>query len=267
MLLITLLPGMPSNSSDLSMGEAALRAKNYSKAFEIYEPLAKEGIAETQFALGLLLSEGLGGPLNTKKATQLWMLAAEQGHASAQFNLGVLYSEAPPGTGVTQDQEKAASLWQRAAEQGHIRAQNNLGNAYHHGLGVPRDQKKAAFWFRKAAEQGEASSQVMYGYLLYERQGQQDIQEAVLWWKLAAEQNHSEGTYLLAALHLKGVGVPQSFVYAYMWGHLSWSKGGNVKGLEILRFAEKQMTSSDIERAQKLARECVVKNYKGCSPK
>ena len=77
MLLITLLPGMPSNSSDLSMGEAALRAKNYSKAFEIYEPLAKEGIAEAQFALGLLLSEGLGGPLNTKKATQLWMLAAE----------------------------------------------------------------------------------------------------------------------------------------------------------------------------------------------
>ena len=48
-----------------------------------------------------------------------------------------------------------------------------------------------------------------------------------------------------------------------MWINISASNGNEsgVNGRDIL---EEEMTSADISQAQKLARECVAKNYKGC---
>ena len=54
-----------------------------------------------------------------------------------------------------------------------------------------------------------------------------------------------------------------SFLYAYMWTSIAKSRGGKdaEQNLDIL---VKQMTPAQISDAQKLARECVRKNYKGC---
>jgi len=48
-----------------------------------------------------------------------------------------------------------------------------------------------------------------------------------------------------------------------MWWNIARSNGLAVNG-EFLNFLEKKMTSSQIAEAQKLARECVAKDYKGC---
>ena len=48
-----------------------------------------------------------------------------------------------------------------------------------------------------------------------------------------------------------------------MWGNLAASNG-NEGGGKLRDFVAKEMTPSQLETAQKLARECVRKNYKGC---
>ena len=52
-------------------------------------------------------------------------------------------------------------------------------------------------------------------------------------------------------------------VYAYMWVNLA-SLNGFEMAEEINEQLTEIMTPSQIQEAQKLARECVKKNYKGC---
>ena len=58
-------------------------------------------------------------------------------------------------------------------------------------------------------------------------------------------------------------GVLQDYVYAHMWGNIVASNGSE-SGVELRDLVAKQMTPADISTAQKLTRECVRKNYKGC---
>ena len=52
-------------------------------------------------------------------------------------------------------------------------------------------------------------------------------------------------------------------VYAHMWGNIAAS-AGNPIGEKVRNMVAEDMTPSQIEEAQKLARECVAKEYKGC---
>ncbi len=115
-----------------------------------------------------------------------------------------------------------------AAEQGHAYAQLLLGTMYEEGRGVSQDYKRAAGWFTLAAEQGEADAQL-----------------------------------LLSTMYGLGHGVIRDYVYAHMWGNLAASNG-NENGGKLRDFVAKKMTPTQLETAQRLARECVRKKYKGC---
>jgi uncharacterized protein len=60
-----------------------------------------------------------------------------------------------------------------------------------------------------------------------------------------------------------GTGVIQDLVYAHMWLNIAASSGNKVavKNRDIVAG---EMTPAQIAEAQKLARECVRKEYKGC---
>ena len=77
---------------------------------------------------------------------------AKAGIAEAQFNLGVMYAE---GEGVPKDAVQAVSWYRKAAEQGLARAQGNLGAMYSRGEGVPKDFVTAYMWRNLAAAQGD----------------------------------------------------------------------------------------------------------------
>ena len=64
-------------------------------------------------------------------------------------------------------------------------------------------------------------------------------------------------------MYAKGAGVIQDSVYAHMWWNIAASTGDKdaVSNRDIVA---NQMTPADISAAQKLARECVRKKYKGC---
>jgi uncharacterized protein len=118
--------------------------------------------------------------------------------------------------------------WTPLAKQGNASAQYNLGLMYRNGWGVPQDDKTA-----------------------------------MKWWKLAAEQGYASAQNNLGTMYGMGTGVIQDNVYAHMWGNIAASNG-NETGGKVRDIAAKLMTPADISTAQKLARECVRKKYKGC---
>jgi TPR repeat protein len=69
---------------------------------------------------------------------------AEQGHASAQSALGVMYDN---GYGVLENDKTAVMWYTKAAEQGYARAQYNLGWMYATGEGVLTDYVRAYMWY------------------------------------------------------------------------------------------------------------------------
>ena len=126
------------------------------------------------------------------------------------------------------DYATALREWKPLAEQGNADAQYNLGLMYDNGTGVPQDYKTAVKWYR-----------------------------------LSAEQGHADAQYNLGVMYAKGQGVIQDYVRAHMWWNIAASSGdkSSVKNRDIV---VKRMTPSYISTAQKLARECVRKKYKGC---
>jgi uncharacterized protein len=170
------------------------------------------------------------------------------------------------GLAAAQSGDFATALreWTPLAKQGGAGAQFNLGVMYADGKGVPQDDKTAVMWYTLAAEQGDAGAQFNLGLMYDNGQGvPQDDKTAVMWYTLAAEQGHAKAQTNLGTMYGMGTGVIQDWVYAHMWGNLGASNG-NENGGELRDIAAKLMTPADISTAQKLARECVRKNYKGC---
>jgi TPR repeat protein len=85
---------------------------------------------------------------------------ASQGIAKSQFKLGVMYAL---GQGVRQDYSEAVIWFRKAAVQGNADAQCILGDAYDEGQGVKQDYAEAMKWYRLAADQGDANAQFYIG--------------------------------------------------------------------------------------------------------
>ena len=134
------------------------------------------------------------------------------------------------GLAAAQSGDFATALreWRPLAEQGHANAQFYLGLMYDKGEGVLQDYKTAVKWYTLAAEQGDAIAQNSLGWM-----------------------------------YDNGHGVIKDNVYAHMWGNIAASNG-NENGGKLRDLVAKEMTATQIEKAQDLARECVRKKYKGC---
>ena len=92
----------------------------------------------------------------------------------------------------------------------------------------------------------------------------QDYKAAVKWYSLAAEQGHAFAQYNLGVSYTNGEGVIQDNVYAHMWFNIAASSGDSENASGNRDIIAGKMTTAQISEAQKLARECVRKEYKGC---
>ncbi len=118
--------------------------------------------------------------------------------------------------------------------------------------------------WKPLAEKGDATAQFNLGLMYRKGEGvPQDYKTAVKWYTLAAEQGHADAQYNLGWMYHNGEGVPQDYVYAHMWGNIAASNGDEDGG-ELRDAVAKEMTATQIEKAQELARECVRNVYKGC---
>jgi TPR repeat protein len=158
----------------------------------------------------------------------------------------------------------ALKEWKPLAEQGDAKAQINLGSMYGNGWGVAQDYKAAFKWYTLAAEQGFADAQYNLGVMYDNGHGViQDYKAAVKWYKLAAEEGDAIAQLNLGLMYSNGEGVIQDYTRAHMWWNIAASQG-HEEAMENRDKVAKEMTSLQIAEAQKLARECVAKNYKGC---
>ena len=87
--------------------------------------------------------------------------------------------------------------------------------------------------------------------------------EAVKWYRLAATGGNAKAQYSLASMYLNGLGVPQDFTRAHVWFNLAaiW---GSTEAASSRDSVAKRMSAQQVAEAQKIARECRQRNYKGC---
>ena len=146
------------------------------------------------------------------------------------------------------------------AEQGDATAQYNLGVMYANGEGVIQDYKQSVNWYRKAAEQGDADAQFNLGVLYSKGQGViQDYKEAVKWFRLSAEQGNASAQYNLGVMYAQGKGVPKDYVMAHMYWNIA-AVSGDEDAIKYRGIVEKDMTATQLEKAQDLARDWMNKH-------
>jgi len=107
MLLLVMLVsavGPALAAGPLENAIAAYLRGDYATAVRLLRPLADQGDARAQGAMGTLYETGFGVPQDYKEAAAWYLKSAEQGNAKAEYNLGALYER---GNGVPQDYVQA----------------------------------------------------------------------------------------------------------------------------------------------------------------
>lgn len=181
-----------------------------------------------------------------------------------------------PVDAMAQDFSKIRSAWlandyvtmlgelRPLAEQGYPEAQTLLGTAYREGAGVPKNDAEAAKWYTKAATQGYSKAQFNLAVAYANGGGvAKDYSKAAHWYLLAAKQGDENAQFNLAMMYGKGEGLPVDVIAAHMWMNIS-TQNGHVRGLKGLGIIERQIGPSDIEEAERRARDCMGTNYRKC---
>ena len=224
LLLTVLLCVSPlgAQADELQDAMAAMELEDYSKAMTLLLPLAEQGNAMAQNAIGQIHANGWGVEPNCPEAMKWYQSAAEQGLAEAQFHLANNYSAECRNPQYACELDSAceqAEKWNRlAAEQGLASAQAALGFSYRSGSGVAMDFEKALYWFEQAAVQRNGWAQSGLGMML-----------------------------------ANGEGVSRNDVAAYAWLTLA-TQNGYRRAQENLKTVQKRLTRKKIKQADELAR-------------
>ncbi len=128
-------------------GQLSYWFKEYSRAREVWQPLAEKGHAPSQATIGWLYHQGLGVAQDYKRAAEWYRLAAAQDYVVAQHNLGIMYEN---GWGVEQSYAEAFKWYQIGADKAYGNSLFNLGLFYLNGLGVEKNQDTAIHLLKSA---------------------------------------------------------------------------------------------------------------------
>jgi uncharacterized protein len=129
------------------------------------------------------------------------------------------------------------------------------------------DLADAVRQFREAAAQGDVHAQTALGNLYGSGKGlRQDDAEAVKWYRMAAVKGYAPAQNALGFQYAAGHGVPQNFLLAYMWFDIAFMSGEPLAAQNRDSVA-RQMTAQRIAEAQRWARDCTERRFKGCDQK
>ena len=110
------------------------------------------------------------------------------------------------------------------------------------------------------AEQGDATAQYNLGVMYANGEGViQDYKQAVKWFRLSAEQGNASAQYNLGVMYAQGKGVPKDYVMAHMYWNIA-AVSGDEDAIKYRGIVEKDMTATQLEKAQDLARDWMNKH-------
>lgn len=162
------------------------------------------------------------------------------------------------------DYAAAITIFKALAQQGHGNALLTLGHMLYLGEGVEQDRTAAVGLYKLAADKGIPMAQLRIGITFYTGDIlPQNYPAAAKYLTLAAEQGNSAAQAMLGSLYFLGEGVLKDDVAAYMWMNIAASLGNDEASTNRDLIA-KEMTPNQVAEAQRLARECVSKEYRGC---
>ena len=242
---------------------AAYHRGDYATALHGFRIHAEQGNARAQFYMGFMYSYGQGVRGGWTEAARWYHLAGEQGDTCARLQLGFAYEMS---AGVRQDGSEAVRWYRLAAESGVADAQERLASLYYSGRLIPRDYDEAVRWYRAAAEQDNTHALGMLGNMYRDGKGvRQNYAEAVKWYRLGAELGDGSAQYQLGLLYASGKGVGKDLVQAHKWANLAaswtpspeqwWTFAPTEMAAAHRAGLEKRMTSAELAKAQRLARE------------
>jgi TPR repeat protein len=160
--VLLLLSVAPPVKADIESAKAAFDKGDYSKAYELYLPLAESGNSWAQYYVGFIKYRGLDGSKDINAAVRFLSAAVGQKNQLAEYLLGIVYLG---GGGHKKDEGKAIQLFQSAAAGGMYLAAEQLGKAYLYGIGVKKDGDLAVSWFRKSMDLDPGSPWYFLGYI------------------------------------------------------------------------------------------------------
>ena len=167
-------------------------------------------------------------------------------------------------TFISAESETSHKNLENLAKQGNLAAQIELANSYRTGIGLTQDYKTAIKWFTLAAEQGDAASQYNLGIMYSFGLGVvPNFQHGAKWYTLAAEQGNALAQYNLGRLYYLGKGLPENLIYAHMWAKQASSNGFKMS-TDFTDMLTELMSENQIEKANRLRINCVIKKYKEC---
>jgi TPR repeat protein len=230
-------------------GRAAFAAGDYTRAMEVWRPLAESGDAHAQFNIGLLHDEGLGTPQSTEDARKWWRMAAEQGLIEADHNLALLEIELVSQDPATGDMNVALVHLNRAADAGYLRARYTLGKLYELGLGVDEDAVMSAQQIRTAAEGGLPRAQYNMGKRHRDGSGvTQDDVMAVKWFRRAALAGHPGAQDHYARRLKNGTGTEADPVGAMVMAILA-ARAGHEEAAELANDLKVPLSLGELDQA------------------
>ena len=161
------------------------------------------------------------------------------------------------------DYVTAAKLMRVAADQGNAQAQYNLGVMYANGQEMKIMKKLISLAlismfivFAVSANAGPFED----GVAAYERK---EYVTAVKLFRVGADQGDADAQFNLGFMYEAGQGVSQDYIRAHMWWNISASSSH--KNAEAnCDIIAKQMSPTQIEKAQEMARRCQSSNFKNC---
>ena len=143
-------------------GLKAYDAHHYTRAYDLWLSIAKQGDLAAMRNLAHLLRRGMGVQANAEEAAKWYSIAAKRGLTSAQVNLAELFYE---GDGVPQSYKLAAQWYARAARAGHAHAQYRLATMIEDGHTSPGNVELAKKLYGWAIDAGHSSALEHYRQL------------------------------------------------------------------------------------------------------
>ncbi len=184
-------------------------------------------------------------------------LIAAAGDGAGDFQTAMTFyegsSEQPPDYG------EAVRLFRIAAEKGHVEARTYLGMCYLNGQGTVQNYAEAFKWIERAAGAGDLKGQYLLGEMYRSGHGVgRDFEKARLWFDRAARQDYAPAQSVLAGMYASGQQIGLNYVLAHMWWNIL-AAGGSEEAGRSREKIEQYMSSAQIAKAQKLAREYMEK--------
>ena len=125
-------------------------------AFCIFEKLAKCGVREAPFYMGLYYENGFVVEKNYSEALRYYQAGASMNDPYCYNQLGRMYCL---GLGIPRKEPKMGFYYyEQAAKLGDVTGLSNMAYAYETGQGVEADLVKAVEYYSRAAEAGEVNA-------------------------------------------------------------------------------------------------------------